>query len=546
MKRSKLTWSALAVLAISGCGGGGSGDPVVSQPTEPIQLAPLAPNCEAIGDLVFDKTVFSSASRIADGAVSSGGVPMPEHCLIVGEINPRIGVNDVAYGIKFQLRLPLNWNGRFQFQGGGGVDGSVPNAYGTLRSSVMPALAQGSAVISSDMGHVGAGRDASFGLDPQARIDWGYNAVDKATQLGKAIVDRFYGNPAKYTYYVGCSGGGRQAMIASQRLPHLFDGVVAGAPILEQHAAQIGSMWGIQAFAAIAPLAADNKPILSQAFSTADQALIADGLLGACDGLDGAVDGLIENYQACRFNPAVLQCAGAKDATCLSADQVNALTKTMAGPRNSAGEQLYPGIPWETSIRGTTWRGNWLGTSATSTPNAARSTNQSIKYVFMTPPQPDFDYFQFNFDTDVALLTESAAITASTSTDYTVFKKKGGKAIIFTGNGDSLVNPAGVNRWYRNLVDDNGGLKATKEFAVFYNVPGMEHCSGGSALDVFDPVTPLYDWVEKGVKPPPMMATGSSFPGRTREICAYPLIARYKGFGDVNDPTSFRCEEGWP
>lgn len=544
MKRHLLSVVPTVALLVAACGGGG-GDPVAA-PNEPVKLAPLAPDCAAIQALVFDNTVLASATRLDAGTVSSGGIPMPEHCLITGEINPRIGVGGVAFGIKFQLRLPLTWNGRFQFQGGGGVDGSVPAAYGTLRSSVTPALAQGTAVISSDMGHVGTGRDATFGLDPQARIDWGYNAVDKATQLGKAIVDRFYGDPARYTYYVGCSGGGRQAMIASQRLPQLFDGVVAGAPILEQHEAQIGSMWGIQAFAAMAPRDGDGKPVLAQAYSDGDRALIADGLLGACDALDGVADGLIENYHACRFDPAVLQCAGAKDATCLSADQVNAFKKTMAGPRNSSGVQLYPGIPWETSIRGTTWRGNWLGTSATSVPNAARATNQSIKYVFMTPPQPDFDYFSFNFDTDVQLLTESAAITASNSTDYNAFKRKGGKAIVFTGNGDSLVNPAGVNRWYRNLVDANGGLAATKEFALFYNVPGMEHCSGGSALDVFDPVTPLYDWVEKGIRPPPMMATGSSFPGRTREICTYPLIARYVGSGDVNDPSSFRCEEGWP
>lgn len=543
MKRHRWGLVPMAALCVAGFGGGS--DPVAAQPQPPVRPGPLAPDCEAIQTLAFDNTVLSSATRVARGAVSSGGVPMPEHCLVVGEINPRIGVNGVAYGIKFQLRLPLNWNGRFQFQGGGGVDGSVPAAFGTLRAGVTPALAQGSAVVSSDMGHVGkSGRDATFGLDPQARIDWGYNAVDKTTQLGKAIVARFYGDPARYTYYVGCSGGGRQALIASQRLPEMFDGVVAGAPILEQHAAQVGSLWGIQAFAAIAPRDGSGNPILSQAYSDSDRALLADGLLGACDALDGAADGLIENYHACRFDPAVLQCTGAKDASCLSADQVNAFKRTMAGPRNSSGVQLYPGIPWETSIRGTTWRGNWLGTSATSEPNAARATNQSIKYVFMTPPQPNFDYFSFNFDTDVQLLTESAAITASTRTDYTTFKRRGGKAIVFTGYGDSLVNPAGVNRWYRNLVDANGGLNATKEFALFYNVPGMEHCSGGSALDVFDPVTPLYNWVERGVKPPAMMATGSSFPGRTREICTYPLVARYIGLGDVNDPGSFRCEEG--
>lgn len=538
MKRTLLTLGTTAGLLAAGCAGWDN--PVVAGKT-----APLAPDCGAVQALSFDNTVLRSATLVADGVASAGGTPMLAHCLVKGEINPRSGVNGVHHGINFELRLPLTWNGRFQFQGGGGVDGVVREAFGTLREGVTPALAQGAAVISSDMGHTGTStRDATFGLDPQARIDWGYNAVDKTTQLGKALVERFYGKPPNHSYYVGCSGGGRQGMMASQRLPQHFDGVVSGAPILEQHAAQVGSLYGIQAFAAIAPTDAGGLPILSRAYSDGDLALIAKGLLQACDALDGATDGLIENHPACRFDPAVLQCAGAKDASCLSAGQVTGLKKVMAGPRNSKGEQLYPGIPWDTSIGGATWRGNWLGTSTTSVPNAARATNQSIKYVFMTPPQPDFDYFRFNVDTDVQRLAESAAFTAATRTDYRAFKQRGTKTIVYVGLGDSLVNPAGVNRWYRNLVDANGGLAATQQFARLYNVPGMEHCTGGSALDKFDPVTPLYDWVEKGVAPTTLTATGKSFPGRTRGICPYPQVARYVGSGDVNAAENFRCVDG--
>lgn len=503
----------------------------------------LTPDCGAVQALAFDRTVMQSATLVPEGVAKAGNTPMPAHCLVKAVIDPRTGVNGVRYGINVELRLPLQWNGRFQFQGGGGVDGVVREAYGTLREGVTPALAQGAAVVSTDFGHTGTStRDATFGLDPQARIDWGYNAIDKATQWGKAVTTRFYGKAPAHAYYVGCSGGGRQGMIAAQRLPALFDGVVSGNPILEQHAAQVGSLWGVQAFAAIAPRDASGAPILSRAFSDGDRSLIVKGLLQACDALDGAADGLIENYPACRFDPAVLQCTGAKDASCLSAGQVSALKKTMAGPQNSQGEQLYPGIPWDTSIGGNTWRGNWLGTSTTSVPNAARATNQSIKYVFMTPPAPDFDYFNFNFDTDVQRLTASAAITAATSTDYGAFQRRGGKTILFNGLGDSLVNPAGLNRWYGRLVEANGGIAATQKFARLYNVPGMEHCTGGSALDVFDPVTPLYDWVEKGIEPKTLLATGKSFPGRSRGICAYPQVSRYVGSGDVNDPKSFRCE----
>lgn len=532
MKRRIRVLGTLAALLAAGCAGWGD------------RAAALTPDCGAVQALSFHHTVLRSATRVAAGAVSAGSTPMPEHCLIKGEINPRTGVNGVRYGIHFELRLPLKWNGRFQFQGGGGVDGVVREAFGTLREGVTPALAQGAAVISSDMGHTGTSpRDATFGLDPQARIDWGYNAVDQTTQLGKAIVERFYGMRPRHSYYVGCSGGGRQGMMASQRLPQHFDGVVSGAPILEQHAAQVGSLWGIQAFAAIAPTGADGRPVLSRAYSDSDRALIVKGLLKACDALDGVADGLIENHQACRFDPAVLQCTGARNDSCLSAAQVNALTKTMAGPRNSRGEQLYPGIPWDTSIGGATWRRNWLGTATSGAPNAARATNQSIRYVFMTPPQPDFDYFSFNFDTDVQRLAESAKFTAATGTDYRAFRQRGAKTIVFVGLGDSLVNPAGVNRWYRQLVETNGGLAATQQFARLYNVPGMEHCSGGSALDVFDPVTPLYDWVEKGVAPTTLMATGKGFPGRQRGLCPYPQFARYVGVGNVDDAENFRCEE---
>ncbi len=211
----------------------------------------------------------------------------------------------------------------------------------------------------------------------------------------------------------------------------------------------------------------------------------------------------------------------------------------MQGPKNSAGIQLYPPPPWDTGIAG--WRATQLGTSTTAVPNATKATNQSIRYVFMTPPAPDFDYFTFDFDRDPARLLASAAFTASNGVNYEGFKARGGKTIIYNGQSDSLVNPAGVNRWYRNLVAANGGLEATQSFARFFVVPGMEHCSGGRALDRFDPVTALYDWVEKGIAPTALMASGKQFPGRTRPICAYPLIARYNGHGSVDDAANFRC-----
>lgn len=529
--------SALAATALLATACGGDDDPA---PADPVSTA-LAPDCTAVQRLAFANTVIKSALHVDADVLSSGSSKLPAHCVVTGEINPRTGVNGVRYGINFEMRLPLAWNGRFQFQGGGGVDGSVPAAYGTLRTGVTPALAQGAAVVTSDMGHVGANeRDATFGLDPQARIDWGYNAMDKVTLLAKDIIGKFYGKAPTRSYYVGCSGGGRQGMMMSQRFADHFDGVVAGAPILEQHLAQIGSMQILQEFRAIAPKDANGDAILSRAYADSDLKLIADGVLGRCDALDGAADGIIENYAACSYDVAALQCPGAKDNGCLSAEQVSAFTKVMAGPKNSAGTLLYPPMPWDTGIAG--WRGNQLGTSTTARPNAAKFTNQSVRYVFMTPAAPDFDYFSFNFDTDPATMLASAAFTATNSTNYERFKARNGKAIVYVGLSDSLVNPAGVNRWYRELVAANGGLEATRQFARFFNVPGMEHCSGGAALDQFDPVTALYDWVEKNQAPQTLQAKGNRFPGRTRNLCLYPQIARYVGSGSVDDAASFRCE----
>lgn len=530
---------ALAAFAVLATAGGRSG--ALPPAAAPVAAA-LAPDCTALKRLDLTNTVIKSAMRVEANVVSANGVQMPAHCLVSGEIHPRIGVDGVRYSMGFELRLPLTWNGRFVFQGGGGVDGTIRAAVGSLRAGVPPALSQGAAVVTSDMGHTGVNTgDATFGLDPQARIDWGYNALDKVTLLAKDVIGKFYGSAPKYAYYIGSSGGGRQGLILAQRFPQHFDGIVSGAPILEQHLAQLGSMQMLKEFTAISPKNSSGAPILSQSFSDADLKLIAGGVLRKCDALDGAADGLIENYPACSYSVAELQCTGAKDATCLSPAQVAAFDRVMAGPRNSAGVLLYPATPWDSIIGEPEWRSNLIGTSVTAVSNSRKATNLSIKYVFMTPAAPTFDYLKFNMDTDPARMLASASFSAATSTNYQGFKERKGKHLIYVGMGDSLVNPAGVNRWYRELVAANGGIEATQQFARFFNVPGMGHSDGGRALDVFDPVTAIYNWVEKGQAPEQLMATGASFPGRTRAICLFPKIARYVGSGSFDDPANFRC-----
>ena len=502
--------------------------------------AALLPDCAALQQVALPASVILSSALVPASTASANVPPLPAHCKLSVEVAPRTGVNGVRYATRFELRLPQQWNGRFQFMGGGGTDGNVRPALGANHNGSRPALADGYAVVSSDFGHQASDpRDASFGLDPQARIDWGYNALDQVTTRAKTLIRAYYGRDAQYSYYVGCSGGGRQALMASQRFASEFDGVVAGAPILEQHIAQTGSMQILQEFTAIAPTGADGKPVLSRAFSDADLKLLQRDVLARCDALDGMADGIVQNTAACAYSPAALQCSGPKNDSCLSAGQVGALTRVLAGPRDSRGRALYEPYPIDGGV--INWRGAMLGTSATAVPNASRATNTSVKYVFMTPPAPEFDYLTFNFDTDPARLLASGDYTATTSVDYRAFKARGGKAIIYMGIGDGLLNANGVRRWYERLADANGGLQATQTFARYFPVPGMGHCSGGPALDNFDPFGAMVAWVEKGQPPEQLVAKGTAFPGRTRPLCAYPKTARYLG-GDVNAASSFRCE----
>ncbi|MGE0314024.1 MAG: tannase/feruloyl esterase family alpha/beta hydrolase [Lautropia sp.] len=498
-------------------------------------------DCAQLQRLALPATRIVSTAHVAEGEARAGKQRLPSHCVLSGVFGERTGVDGARYATHFELRLPDAWNGRFQFMGGGGTDGSVKPAYGFDRNGSKPALADGYAVVSSDFGHQASDpRDASFGLDPEARIDWGYRAIEAVTTRAKSVIGTYYGRAPSRSYFAGCSGGGRQALVASQRFADAFDGIVAGAPILEQHVAQIGSMQILQAFTAIAPRDDAGRPILSRAFSDADLSLLATDVAKRCDGLDGLVDGIVDDYRACRYSPRALQCEGEKTASCLAAPQVQALTSVLAGPTDSRGKRLYEPYPIDIAVG--QWRGAMLGTSNTPTPNARRATNTSIRFVFMTPPAPDFDYLAFDFDRDPPRLAASAPVTASNGTDYTGFKARGAKAIVYMGIGDALLNANGTLRWYERLAEANGGLAATQAFARYFHVPGMGHCGGGPSLDQFDPFGALVAWVENGQAPDALMASGRAFPGRTRPLCAYPKQTRHVGAGSIDDAANFRCE----
>ena len=505
-----------------------------------------AGRCEDLLKLALPQVSITKAESTAAGATVATGpggpgaiAPLPAGCLVQGMIAKRTGVDGKTYGIGFELRLPGNWQGRFLFQGGGGTDGVIQPAVGAVAGTT--ALARGFAVVSTDAGH--QGRDASFGHDQQARLDYAYNALGAVTAVAKQMIAAFYGRPAEHSYFLGCSNGGRQGMMLSQRYPLEFDGIVAGDPGFRLSYAAIAEAWDSMAFAAIAPKDDQGRPILSQAFSNADLTRLPTAVLKECDDKDGLKDGLIDNPEACHFDPASLTCSGAKSDSCLSRPQVDTLKRVFDGAVDSKGNRLYSGWPYDGGLGAPGWRAWKLGSSRTGTPNAINATLGfgAIRDYFVTPYDPKLDPLRFDFDRDPARIAPTAVYNDATSTQLSTFSGHGGKLLLYHGMSDPVFSPNDTVGYYRALAADNGGTDATRAWARLFLVPGMNHCGGGPALDQFDALTAMVDWVEKNEAPDHLNATGASFPGRSRPLCPYPQQARYLGTGSTEVSASFAC-----
>jgi hypothetical protein len=490
------------------------------------------------------KVQVNSAEFTAE--YQAGNTSLPGHCLVRGKIDRRIGVDGVGFAIGFELRLPDDWQGRFFFQGGGGMDGVINRATGSVTGGPT-ALARGFAVVATDAGHQGKppnpGSDPSFARDQQARIDNAYRSIERVTQVSDAIVAARYGSHWKRAYFEGCSNGGRQALMAAQRFPLLFDGVISGAPAFRVTKSAIGSAWETIAFLSIAPKDASGQPVLSKAFSDDELKLVANRILDKCDALDGVKDGLVFNTEACHFDPASLRCPA--EGGCLGEEKIAVLKKVFSGPVTSRGDAIYSDWAYDPGIASPGWRMLKLGSSQTSVPN---STDISLMLsglagYFMFPPVPSIDLAHFDFDKAVQRVADTAALQDPTSTQLSTFTQRGSKLLIYHGVADPFFSSNDTASYYKALAEDNGGLDQTQSWARYFLVPGMNHCQGGPALDKFDSLSAIVDWVEKGVAPEKMNATGNSFPGVSRPLCPYPAHAQYNGSGPVNDAASFVCQK---
>jgi feruloyl esterase len=514
--------------------------------------APDAAACRALARLSAGQAIIARTELVAAGPLPptpgppgppAPPVALPEHCLVQGALAPRTGAGGKHYQIGFQVRLPTHWNGRFLYQGGGGTDGSVQPAIGTIPAMSTPALARGFAVVSTDSGHQGL--DTSFGFDQQARLDFGYAAIGKVSAEARRIIAQFYGRQPRYSYFMGCSNGGREAMMAAQRFPYDFDGIVAGDPGFDLSAAAVEEIWDLDQFAKVAPHDAQGRPILSGAFTEAQLELLSAAVLRQCDRLDGLADGMINDVGDCHFDPAVLECKAGAAGGCLSAAKVAALRAVFGGAHDSAGRSLYPGWPYDAGLATIGWRIWQLGFSPSAASNAINATLglHAVQDYFLTPPRPDLTAAAFDFDRDPQRVAQTAAINDATSTFMTSFTAHHGRMLIYQGMSDPVFSAADIIRWYRQLSHDAASAHAesAQDWARLFLVPGMNHCGGGPATDEFDPLQAIEAWTERGVAPDRLIAHGRSMPGLTRPLCPYPKYAHYTG-ADPKSAASFTCK----
>jgi feruloyl esterase len=493
-----------------------------------------ASSCVEIGELKLEGVEITKAAMIPagttippayPGAAAIG--PLPAHCRVDGVIDRRKGADGEEFGIGFALALPEAsvWNGDFMMQGGGGGNGVVSYPIGASYSGDKSALVRGFAVASTDTGHRAKTGpfDFSFMRDQQAYLDFAYQANAKVAGVAKRIVAEYYAKSAAYSYFVGCSTGGREGMILSQRFPTVFNGIVSGDPAMRTGLSNLAiAQWIPVAYNQAAPKDGAGKPLAGKLLTDGDRKLFMDALMNRCDGKDGVADGMISDPMSCDFDPAEIACRSGQSDGCIAPEKIAAIKKAFAGPKNSYGTQVYPGFLYDAGIADT--RG---------IPGLLALGDRGIFGPYPTATE---------IDVDKEALQASDPLVEPASTHLSTFSANGGKLLFFHGDSDPWFSPLDTLEYYKSLGAANGGAAKVSEWSEMFLVPGMQHCGGGPGLDQFDMLGAIVNWVEKGTAPQSILATGKAFPGRSRPLCAYPRHAQYLGHGDTNDAQNFSCQ----
>ena len=484
------------------------------------------------------------------------------YCYVRGIISP-------AIHFHAQLPLPKNWNGRFLQWGDGGKDGDLD--YADHR------VAQGYAVTNSNLGHDSAVEPgASFGFNNrQAEIDFGYRAVHLTVQAGKHLIQKYYEKEHDYSYFEGCSQGGRQGFMSAQRYPKDFDGISAGAPAFNYQGLNAAGTWNLQRVFRnnlVGNLAVDSNDDGSLD-SLALVQVLHESVLQRCDANDGVLDRLVSDPLSCNFDPKndlieAMCPATPSGEPCFTQAQIETIADLYDGPKDSDGREVYPGkmLGSELSWPGyyLPWEGNKMGPSKLmwvagdhmnylfyeKDPGVAVPDVRDINYKTKTTgANPEFHWIDWKIDDFFSGKGDlMKSITDANDPDLNPFLlNEDGKMIIYHGLTDTLIVASDTIDYYNDLIDVtfNGDSEAAKKSARLFLAPGMNHCGGGAGPNAWDKLSPLVNWVENGVAPESIVATHitNGEIDNERPLCAYPKQAKYIGSaGGAANPQNWRAE----
>ena len=480
----------------------------------------FAASCDSLASLKLPDTTITSSQVVAAGQFSPPGgngkakganayKELPEFCRVAATLKPSSDSD-----IKIEVWLPAaNWNRKLQAVGNGGWAGVI--SYSALADAVRA----GYASVSTDTGHASPGGSFAFGHQEKL-IDFGWRSEHEMTAKAKAIIQAFYGSAPRYSYWNGCSTGGRQGFKEAQKFPDDFDGIIAGAP---------ANRTAISLWIAFAVLKDPASYIPPSKYPVIHQAAIE-----ACDLRDGVKDGLIEDPARCKFDPKVLLCKNGDGPSCLTAPQVDAAKKiysSATNPRTGAVlfSSMVPGseLGWGVQAAG---------------PEPSANIYDHFKYVVFK--NPAWDWRTFDFDKGVALADQpDNAVMNATDPNLKAFFAHSGKLLIYHGWADTNVPPLNTIKYYNSVLDTMGGAAKTSNNIRLFMEPGMGHCGGGEGPNVFDKAGALDQWVEQNKAPEKIIASHSTNGAvdRTRPLCPYPQVAKYKGSGSIDDAANFAC-----
>ena len=479
-------------------------------------------SCESLAAFKGEGIVSINARVVAATADT------PQHCRVTGVITPEVA---------FEVNLPDRWNRRFYMTGNGGLAGDALD--GPTNPDRTAGLTNGFVHARTNTGHDARKEPSgSFILsNPQKAIDYAYRAVHVTAETAKKIATDYYAQPIQFSYWNSCSNGGRQGLLEAQRYPDDFDGIVANAPWVDQTGFTVGAMW-------------NQKAMTDAPVSPAKMVLVGQKVMDKCDAVDGLKDGLIDDPRACRFDASrdVPVCSAAADAAdCLTPAQAATINKIHGGP-SSKGKSFnlgfLPGSEAVTTAPNGATNSGWVGAIVPAQPGATPAdfnlAQGVMRYLVLDPPQPEYDFMKFDYDRDPALVERWSKLADAKQADLSAFRNSGGKVIMTYGWADQILQPMMGVAYYEEVEKRN---RNARDFARLFMMPGVAHCGGGVGPDRNDAVTAVIDWVEKGKAPDSLIATKvtNGQVVRTRPLCPYPQVARYKGQGSIDDAANFSC-----